>query len=87
MRGIAPLPKVSCWAELTPRQREIGTLVMVGKSTREIARILDCSPNTVRVHRAAIADRLPIENRGRGRGDWLRVALKALPEVAPNAAR
>lgn len=47
---------------LTPRQREILQLVAEGKSTKEIAGLLDLSVKTVETHRAQIMDRLGIHD-------------------------
>jgi len=45
---------------ITPRQREILTLVADGSSTRDIARILNISVKTVESHRAQLMERLDI---------------------------
>lgn len=45
---------------LTSRQREILQLVAEGKSTKEIAQLLDLSVKTVETHRGQIMDRLGI---------------------------
>jgi DNA-binding NarL/FixJ family response regulator len=45
---------------LTSRQREILQLVAEGKSTKDIAQLLDLSVKTVETHRAQIMDRLGI---------------------------
>jgi DNA-binding NarL/FixJ family response regulator len=47
---------------LTPRQREILQLIAEGKSTREIASILDVSVKTVETHRAQLMERLGIHD-------------------------
>jgi len=47
---------------LTPRQREILQLVAEGKSTKEVAQLLDLSAKTVETHRAQIMDRLGIRD-------------------------
>ena len=47
---------------LTVRQREILQLIAEGKSTKEIASILDVSVKTVETHRAAIMERLDIRD-------------------------
>lgn len=49
-------------AVLTPRQREILQLVAEGKSSKEIARLLDLSVKTVESHRAELMDRLDIHD-------------------------
>jgi DNA-binding NarL/FixJ family response regulator len=47
---------------LTPRQREILTLVAEGKSTKEIAHGLKLSVKTVETHRAQLMERLSIHD-------------------------
>lgn len=61
---------------LTPRQREVLALLMTGASNKEIARGLELSPSTVKVHVAALLSALKARNRaeavGRAReGGWL----------------
>ena len=48
--------------QLTPRQREILQLVAEGKSSKEIARLLDASVKTVESHRQSLMDRLNIHD-------------------------
>ena len=48
--------------QLTARQREILQMVAEGKSTKEIAFILDVSVKTVETHRAALMERLNIRD-------------------------
>lgn len=48
------------WEKLTPRQREILTLIVEGNSTRETARRLKISVKTVETHRAQVMERLNI---------------------------
>lgn len=45
---------------LTPRQREILQLLAEGKSTKEIARLLNISAKTVETHRTQLMERLDI---------------------------
>jgi DNA-binding NarL/FixJ family response regulator len=47
---------------LTPRQRETLQLIAEGKSTKEIASILDVSVKTVETHRAQLMERLDIHD-------------------------
>lgn len=49
--------------DLTSRQREILNLLGQGKSNKQIARELDLSENTVKVHVSAILRTLKLENR------------------------
>jgi DNA-binding NarL/FixJ family response regulator len=48
--------------KLTPRQREILTLVAEGSSTKDIARTLNISVKTVESHRAQLMERLDIHD-------------------------
>lgn len=48
--------------ELTPRQREVLTLVTEGYSTKDIARTLGISVKTVETHRAQLMERLGIHD-------------------------
>ena len=50
-------------ATLTTRQREVLELLTKGKSNKQIARELDLSDNTVKIHVAAILRALGVENR------------------------
>jgi DNA-binding NarL/FixJ family response regulator len=47
---------------LTPRQREILQMVAEGKSTKEIAFVLEVSVKTIETHRAALMERLAIHD-------------------------
>lgn len=56
IRGADPLQVLS------PRQTEVLRMVAEGKSTKEIARVLDLSPKTIDIHRAQIMQRLDIHD-------------------------
>jgi DNA-binding NarL/FixJ family response regulator len=47
---------------ITPRQREVLRLVAQGRTTREIAALLDVSPRTVDTHRAQLMSRLGVRD-------------------------
>jgi DNA-binding NarL/FixJ family response regulator len=49
-------------AELTPRQREVLTMIANGQSTKDIALTLDISAKTVETHRAQLMERLQIHD-------------------------
>ena len=55
-------PSSSPYDVLTPRQREILQLIAEGCTTKDIARKLRLSTNTVEVHRANLMDRLNIHD-------------------------
>lgn len=60
----SPLPTEAPEASpLTPRQREVLALLGQGKSNKEIARILDLSEGTVKLHVTAILKALNVSNR------------------------
>lgn len=50
-------------AQLTPRQTEVLTYLIKGKSNKEIARILDLSESTIKIHCMAIFRELGVTNR------------------------
>jgi len=47
---------------LTPRQREILQLIAEGKSSKQIAQLLDASVKTIESHRTSLMDRLDIHD-------------------------
>jgi two-component system response regulator FixJ len=49
-------------AQLTPREREVLDLVVVGKTNKEVARALGTSPRTIDVHRARVLQKLGADN-------------------------
>ncbi len=54
--------KTSSLEQLTPRQREILQLIAEGKSSKEIAQLLDASVKTIESHRASLMERLDIHD-------------------------
>jgi|GEM_PF-1297440 len=50
-------------ARLTPRQRDVLTLIMKGQSNKQIARLLDLTEGTVKIHCMAIFRQLGVTNR------------------------
>lgn len=61
-RDGTPAPGAPAPDNLTPRQREILQLVAEGKSTKDVARLLDLSVKTVEAHRSQIMERLEIHD-------------------------
>jgi two-component system, LuxR family, response regulator FixJ len=44
--------------KLTPREREVLELLVIGRPNKVIAQALDCSPRTVEIHRARIMEKM-----------------------------
>jgi DNA-binding CsgD family transcriptional regulator len=61
----------ACVADLTPREREVLTLVCQGKSAPEIATELKLARNTVRNHVASLYQKLGL-NRRSALVEWAR---------------
>lgn len=61
--AAATEPSDSPGPVLTPRQREVLSLLAAGKSNKEIARMLDLSEGTVKLHVTAILKALGVANR------------------------
>ncbi|MDO8684306.1 MAG: helix-turn-helix transcriptional regulator [Armatimonadota bacterium] len=53
----------SCLINLTKREIEVLSLVLEGKSSREVAAALYCSKRTVDFHLARIYEKLQVTNR------------------------
>ena len=62
LKDNAPSVPAGSFHVLTPRQREILQLIAEGNTTKDIARKLGLSVNTVEVHRANLMDRLGIHD-------------------------
>jgi len=58
-----PGPRVATAAGLTPREREVLTLLARGNSNKEIARALDLEEITVKLHVRSIFRKLDVRNR------------------------
>ncbi len=50
------------YRNLTDREREVFHLVVQGKTTKDIARVLDISTKTAENHRGRIMDKLNVNN-------------------------
>jgi len=59
-RLLGEAPPGTGLAQLTPRQREILQMIAEGKSTREMAQLLNLSTKTVETHRSQLMERLSI---------------------------
>lgn len=69
--------------ELTPRQREVLTLVAEGYSTKDIARTLGISVKTVETHRAQLMERLGIHDVAGLVRYAIKMGLVSLEQPAP----
>jgi FixJ family two-component response regulator len=58
---------------LTPREREVLTLIAAGQSNKEAGRALGISPRTIEVHRARIMEKVGAKNAA----DLVRIVLSA----------
>nr|WP_221236938.1 response regulator transcription factor [Roseospira goensis] len=67
---------------LTPRQREVLALLGQGKSNKEIARALDLSEGTVKLHVTAILKALKVHNRTGAVVAAARLGFATSPEAA-----
>ena len=63
---------------LTPREREVLDQLIVGHANKVIARILDCSPRTVEIHRARVMEKMGAASVAH----LVRMALAAGIEIA-----
>ena len=70
-------------SELTPRQREVLTLIAEGHSTKDIARALSISVKTVETHRAQLMDRLNIHDVANLVRYAIKVGLVSIEERSP----
>ena len=75
---VAP-PAAIDHASLTPREREIVTLILKGHSSISIAALLSLSPETVKVHRRRIYAKLKISSQA----ELFRVFLTEHRQAAP----
>ncbi|MCI0535019.1 MAG: response regulator transcription factor [Verrucomicrobiales bacterium] len=66
---------------LTPREAEVLLWIAQGKSNGDIATILGCAENTVKVHTARIFEKLGFENRNAATVQALEVLSRPTPRV------
>ena len=60
--GRRPRGSTSPIEKLSDREFEVFRLLGSGKSTKEVARVLNLSPKTVETHRSHIKDKLDLKN-------------------------
>lgn len=63
---------------LTPREREVFDQLIIGHANKVVARILDCSPRTVEIHRARVMEKMEASSVAH----LVRMALFAGIEIA-----
>ena len=72
-RDAAGIEKLrSRFDTLSPRQRQVMELAVVGLSNKEIAFCLDISPKTVEIHRACVMERMDAKSLA----ELVRVAMR-----------
>ena len=78
--AVEPQPNVqdASLVKLTKREAEVLSLVLEGKSSREVAAALFCSKRTIDFHLARIYEKLQVSNRVQA---MRRAALLGLVEV------
>lgn len=62
-REIVPPPSIAIKVRLTPKQRQVLTLVMYGYSNKEIAAMLSIAETTVKAHASSVLTALNCVNR------------------------
>jgi DNA-binding CsgD family transcriptional regulator len=67
---------------LSPREQEIARLILRGHSSKAMARMFDCSPETVKVHRKRLYAKLNLNSQG----ELLSLFLRALANAPADAA-
>src|SRR5690606_17497697 len=72
--GGEPDPELAAQVEsLTPRERDVLDLLVVGHPNKVIAHRLDISPRTVEIHRAHVMEKM----RARSLPELVRLAMRA----------
>lgn len=69
----------SKFAQLTPREREVLSLLVEGHSAKEIARALSLSPRTAEAHRASIFARLEVNSLAPVVWEYARLQILSQP--------
>lgn len=78
--GLNPAVVEQAMSILTPRQREVLSLLGEGKSNKEIARILELAEGTVKLHVTAILKALNVNNRTRAVVAAAQMGLTSAPQ-------
>ena len=64
--------------EITPREREILTLVAAGKANKEIGAALGIAEDTVKRHVSSILDKLRVNDRAQATAEAIRRGIVAM---------
>ncbi|OIP28815.1 MAG: hypothetical protein AUK47_28960 [Deltaproteobacteria bacterium CG2_30_63_29] len=78
--GPTPNSEREVYASLTPRERQVLTLVAEGFSNKEIAEALDVAVKTAMAHRANMMDKIGIHNRSKLVQFAIRMGLVTMDE-------
>jgi len=63
LHGIGEHQSTKTWAFITPRELEVGNLVKDGKTSKEIAEILNSTERAVVAHRTNLRKKLGLEKK------------------------
>ena len=82
---ISPFIKVisSRYLDLTPAELQVADLIRQGRRTKEIAEILNLSPNTVMTHRYHLRDKLGLKNKSVSLTTYLKTLEQGQDKIVP----
>ena len=82
---ISPFIKVvsSRYLDLTPTELQVADLIRQGRRTKEIAEILNLSPNTVMTHRYHLRDKLGLKNKSVSLSTYLKTLEQRQDTTVP----
>ena len=82
---ISPFIKVisTRYLDLTPTELQVADLVRQGRRTKEIAEILNLSPNTIMTHRYHLRDKLGLKNKSVSLTTYLKTLEQGQDKLVP----